>query len=264
MADDCAILEIGSETLVLTHDMMAEGTHYLPDADPFDVAWKLVATNLSDLAAKGADPVGVLLGYSLSDKDERFIEGLQEALIRFDVPLMGGDTIRAKGPATHGLTAIGRATHTPVPSREGAKVGDAIYVTGELGRALLGFEGDQDHSDAFSRPTPRLKEGQALAPLVTAMMDVSDGLLLDCWRLAEASNATCALESKLIPVAKADRFNDCIRWGDDYELLCTAPANSALLSGVKRIGWVCETDGDRILVDGQPLAVGEKLGFQHT
>ena len=156
--DDCAVLQIGSETLVITHDMMAEGTHFRGNADPFDVAWKLVASNLSDLAAKGAEPIGVLLGHSLGEDDARFLDGLGAALTQYGIGLLGGDTVAATGPRTLGLTAIGRATHTPVPSRSGAQIGDALYVTGTLGRAMLGFEGDADHLDAFNRPSPRLAE----------------------------------------------------------------------------------------------------------
>jgi thiamine-monophosphate kinase len=91
--DDAAALNVGAETLVLTHDMMVEGVHWLPGQDPADVAWKLVAVNLSDLAAKGAEPLGVLLGYSLGDNDVRFAAGLGEVLAAFEVPLLGGDTV---------------------------------------------------------------------------------------------------------------------------------------------------------------------------
>ena len=108
--DDCAVLEIGGETLVFTHDMMAEGVHYVSWQDPADIAWKLVATNMSDLAAKGAEPVGVLLGYRMGADDARFLAGLEEALAHYGAPLLGGDTISGIGPQTLGLTAIGRAT----------------------------------------------------------------------------------------------------------------------------------------------------------
>jgi len=99
LSDDCAVLTIGAETLVITHDMMAEGTHFRPDADMADVAWKLVASNLSDLAAKGAEPVGVLLGHMLGRDDARFLEGLHAALTAFGAPLLGGDTVAATSVA---------------------------------------------------------------------------------------------------------------------------------------------------------------------
>src|SRR6478609_9058298 len=190
LADDVAVLDLGAETLVLTHDMLVEGVHFLPDQSRADVAWKLVATNLSDLAAKGAEPLGVLLGYMLGEDQTEFHAGLTEVLEHYGVPLLGGDTVSGGPPQALGLTAIGRATHRPVPSRGGAQPGDALWVTGTLGAAMLGFEtlheGGSD-GGAYLRPMARLAEGQALAPLVTAMMDVSDGLLLDAWRMAEAS-----------------------------------------------------------------------------
>ncbi len=271
--DDAAVLEVGGETLVLTHDMMVEGVHWLPAQDPADVAWKLVATNLSDLAAKGAEPIGVLLGYSLGGDDLRFIDGLRDALATFDVPLLGGDTVGggpSNRPATraHGLTAIGRATHRPVPSRGGAQAGDAVWVTGTIGAAMLGFDAvltDPEHARAFARPTPLLAEGRALAPLVTAMMDVSDGLLLDASRIALASNVCLALDRAAIPlapgVAAADRADEALRWGDDYQLLFTLPAGVAPPVTATRIGAVCAPGQFPVLLDGAP--VEGPLGYLH-
>ena len=263
LADDAAILEIGGETLVLTHDSMAEGTHFRAEADMADVAWKLVATNLSDLAAKGAEPVGVLLGHSLGRGDEAFLSGLEEVLKAFQTPLMGGDTVRADGPRTFGLTAIGRATHTPVPARSGASPGDAVYVTGIIGRAMLGFEGHPDHVDAYGRPNPLLGEGRKLAPVVSAMMDVSDGLLLDCWRMAWASDCTFEIDTASVPVADPGRREECLRWGDDYQLLFTAPEKVELPVKATRIGTVCARTSAPLTVDGVPMPDADGLGYTH-
>ena len=115
LADDAAVLEVGGEALVLTHDMLVEGVHFLSTADWADVAWKLVATNLSDLAAKGAEPLGVLLGFMLGEEAGRFAEGLAEVLDHYGVPLLGGDTVSGGPPRSLGLTAIGRATG-PAPT----------------------------------------------------------------------------------------------------------------------------------------------------
>src|SRR5690606_15305605 len=159
--------------------------------DMADVAWKLVATKISDLAAKGARPVGVLLGMMLGADDARFARGLGEVLAHYNVPLLGGDTVRGARPRSDGLTAVGEAVHTPVPSRSGAQPGDGLWVTGAMGATMMGFEALDTGSDAepraFRRPEARIAEGLALAPLVTAMMDVSDGLLIDAFRMAEAS-----------------------------------------------------------------------------
>ena len=263
LRDDCALIEVGGETLVITHDMMAEDTHFRRDADLADVAWKLVAMNLSDLAAKGAEPLGILLGHSLSHADERFLTGLREVLTVYNVPIMGGDTIASTGANTFGLTAIGRATHCPVPSRGGAKAGDALYVTGTLGKAMLGFEGAEEHVDAFNRPQPKLDEGRALAPLVSAMMDISDGLLLDCWRIGHESDATIELRPDTIPVADQNRIDDCVRWGDDYELLFTAAPDVKLPVPATRIGTVKPRDEAPLLFGATPMRSPGSLGYQH-
>lgn len=269
LADDCAVLEVGGETLVLTHDMMVEGVHWLAGQDPADVAWKLLATNLSDLAAKGAEPIGVLLGYSLAADNARFAEGLGAALAHFNVPLLGGDTVRSPGPQTIGLTALGRARHRPVPSRSGARAGDSVWITGPVGAAMLGFEalcaGDtKADTSAYRRPVPRLAEGRALAPLVSAMMDVSDGLLLDSSRMAEASAVTIALDPALIPLPASlppQRARDAMAWGDDYELLFTLPPGREPPCPAQCIGTVLPR-GDAPLLLGGAAPQGA-LGYEH-
>jgi thiamine-monophosphate kinase len=253
LADDAAVLEVGGETLVISHDMLVEGVHFLPTADWADVAWKLVATNLSDLAAKGAEPLGVLLGFMLGNGSERFAEGLAEALEHFGVPLLGGDTVAGGSPRAFGLTALGRATHRPVPSRAGAQPG---------------FEALRDRtgadSTAYRRPLARLAEGEALAPLATAMMDVSDGLLLDAWRIAEASEVSLAIDSAAVPVAVPDeRRFDALRWGDDYELLFTLPAGSAPPVAATRIGRVEARGFALLFLDGEPIMNRAALGYEH-
>lgn len=268
LADDAAVLEVGEETLVLTHDMLVEGVHFLPTADWADVAWKLVAVNLSDLAAKGAEPLGVLLGFMLGSGAERFAEGLADVLDHYGVPLLGGDTVAGGPPRAFGLTAIGRATRRPVPSRAGAQAGDALWVTGQLGAAMLGFEALRDRtggdSTTYRRPLARLAEGQALAPTVTAMMDVSDGLLLDAWRMAEASEVSLAIDGAAIPIAAPEeRRFDAIRWGDDYELLFTLPADSEPPVPATRIGQAEPRGFVPLFLDGEPIANSEGLGYEH-
>ena len=273
LTDDCAVLEIGGETLILTHDMMVEGVHWLPGQDPADVAWKLVTTNLSDLAAKGAEPIGVLLGYSLGPDDLRFVEGLREVLDAYDVPLLGGDTVGGGAVQALGLTALGRATHRPVPSRGGARAGDTVWITGVVGAAMLGFDAvrggldDWDHGRAFARPVPLLAEGRALAPLVTAMMDVSDGLLLDASRIAVVSRVTLALDSSAIPLASgvmaSGREGEALRWGDDYQLLFTLPAGVQSPVAASRIGHTRPAGQFPILLDGLPPDPSQPLGYLH-
>lgn len=266
LADDAAVLEFGGETLVLTHDTLVEDVHVLEGQDPADIAWKLVAVNLSDLAAKGAEPVGILLSHMLGPDDHRFVTGIEEVLSAYDVPLLGGDTVRGNGRRVWGCTAIGRAAHTPVPSRSGAKPGDTVYLAGPIGKAMLGFEALRDDIDgddtAYRRPEPQLALGKALAPLVTAMMDVSDGLLLDASRIAAASDVTIALDrDALAGLAPEGRLDDAIRWGDDYVLLCTGPPGLCRTHPVTPVGEVRARGDHALLLDGMPP--DGALGYTH-
>jgi thiamine-monophosphate kinase len=138
-----------------------------------------------------------------------------------------------------------------------------VWITGPVGLAMLGFEGAGEYRAAFDRPMPRLAEGRALAPHVSAMMDVSDGLLLDAFRLAEASGVTLALDAAAIPVADPAHFEKCIRWGDDYELLFTAPPTAALPLPAHRIGTVTQRGSSPLLIGQTALSDPATLGYRH-
>jgi thiamine-monophosphate kinase len=268
LRDDAAVLEVGGEALVLTHDMLVEGIHFLPAQSRADVAWKLVARNLSDLAAKGAEPLGVLLGYMLGPDDEAFCAGLAEVLEHYGVPLLGGDTVSGGPPQALGLTAVGHAVHRPVPSRGGARPGDALWLTGALGAAMVGFEALREGTGAdtlaYRRPMARLAEGQALAPLASAMMDVSDGLLLDAWRMAEASEVSLAINGAAVPIAAPEpRRLDALRWGDDYELLFTLAPGAEPPIPATRIGAVEPRGFAPLVLDGEPIVNRAGLGWEH-
>ena len=282
LLDDTAAITLGSETLILTHDMMAEDVHWLPTADAADVAWKLVSANLSDLAAKGARPLGLLLGFMLGDGvwDRRFASGLQAALAHYDVPLLGGDTVSNRGDKRAlGMTAIGAASFKPVPSRSGAQPGDILYVTGTLGDALAGFEmaevgleGASALMAAYHRPVAKLAEGQSLAPLVTAMMDVSDGLLIDAERIASASKVKIGIDLANIPLSipyRQQRGNSidsrlqAASWGDDYQLLFTAPASLALPVAATIVGNVVTGSGLSLTDAEAAIPLPATLGYQH-
>jgi thiamine-monophosphate kinase len=291
LADDAAVLAIGGETLVLTHDMIVEGVHYLPTDPPEDVAWKLVAVNLSDLAGKGARPLAALLGYSLgeADWDRAFAKGLGTAISAFGLPLLGGDTVAmpAGAPRALGLTAIGRAA-APVPSRGGAGPGDQLWVSGSIGDAGAGLERLRQgfHDPAFlieryRNPRPRLEAGERLAPSVSAMMDVSDGLLIDAGRMAAASGCAVAIALDDLPLSadyldlrgddRAARLAAATA-GDDYELLFAAapdraPAILALADEIalpfSPIGRF-EAGAGLALADADgPVALPADLGFEH-
>jgi thiamine-monophosphate kinase len=289
LLDDAAVLDIGGRFLVLTHDMLVEGVHYLPDDPPADVAWKLLAVNLSDLAAKGARPLGVLLGYSLGEGewDEAFVAGLGTALGAFALPLLGGDTVRGSGPRTLALTAIGEA-QGPVPSRAGGRAGDHLWVSGTIGDAgagLRGLTGETDRDpflvERYRNPRPRLEAGQRLAPLVRAMMDVSDGLLIDSSRLAQASSVAVEIDLASLPLSEAllatsgdgrDARLAAATAGDDYELLfAAAPDRAAEILALQdelglplsRIGILADGSGLSLTDAGEPVPLPPRLGWVH-
>jgi thiamine-monophosphate kinase len=291
LVDDAAVLTLGDRSLVLTQDMIVEGVHYLPDDPPADVAWKLVAVNLSDLAAKGARPLGVLLSFTLIGEESwnrAFVAGLGQALNAFDLPLLGGDTVSAPAgaPRSLGLTAIGEAA-APVPSRSDAKPGDQLWVSGAIGDAGAGLEALQrgwdqpELIDRYRTPRPRLEAGLGLAPIVSAMMDVSDGLMIDALRLAHASEVAIALDLAEIPLSPAyllahgsnlDSRLAAATAGDDYELLFTAAAErgaeiarlaESLGLSLTPIGTVEAGRGLRLSDGAVRVALPPSLGWEH-
>jgi len=283
LADDAAVLEVAAGGLVLTHDVLAEGVHYLADSDPADVAWKLAAVNLSDLAAKGATPLGALLGFTLGDGawDAAFAAALGEVLAHYDMPLLGGDSVRLPGgsPRVLGLTAIGRAPDGGAPSRGGARAGDRLWVTGTIGDAGAGLALCRDRRSAptelvgaYLRPRPRLAEGRALAPQVAAMMDVSDGLLIDAARMAAASGAGLTIALDEIPLSPAlvgfagdDRAARlaAATAGDDYQLLFALPPDRAPPVAATTIGQFADGSGLSLSEHGKAIALPARLGFVH-
>jgi thiamine-monophosphate kinase len=294
LADDAAVIAppLGRE-LVLTHDMLVERVHYLPGDPPGDIAWKLVAVNLSDLAAKGATPLGVLMGYALARTqawDAAFAAGLAEVLTAFSVPLLGGDTVAmpAGAPRAMGLTAIGSVAPGLAPARSGARDGDLLWGTGTIGDAGLGLrialgelDGPAALLDAYRRPQPRLKVGQAVAPIVHAMADVSDGVLIDAGRIAAASGLAVTVDLDAVPLSDAFRSIagedraarlTAVTSGDDYELLFAAPqqASEALLTicqplglTVSAIGRFTSGAGLDLHDSGGSVRLPERLGYEH-
>ncbi|MEE9434790.1 MAG: thiamine-phosphate kinase [Sphingorhabdus sp.] len=289
LADDAAIFPFGRHKLVMTHDMMIEGVHFLSAANPGDVAWKLVAVNLSDLAAKGAKPLGMLLGVGRTGDeawDAGFVAGLKQAIDHFGVPLLGGDTVSMgeSNIKALGLTAIGEAKGHIIPARCDAKVGDAVYVTGSIGDGWAGLQialGTIDADDgeisatllkAHNRPLPKLAEGRALSSLVSAMMDISDGLLLDAKRIADASGINIAIDMTQIPLSKQykavvgddlDARMKAAIGGDDYQLLLTASPETVLPVPLTRVGICRPGSGLKLHEHGEGIAMPDRLGFVH-
>lgn len=283
--DDAAVLSwpVGLD-LVATHDMLAEGVHFTPVCPPADIGWKLVAVNLSDLAAMGARPVAVLLGAGIgADRDPAWagalLEGIGQALDRFGGALVGGDTIRSGPASVLALTALGAVPPGGALGRAGARVGDDLWVSGTIGDAGLGLEVAKGRRGAdagllrrYRRPTPRVGLGRALCGLASACVDVSDGLLLDASRLADASGVALQIDSARIPLSDRARSSGVpvailAAMGDDYELLFSAQVAArpgieavarATATAVTRIGRVVQGTG--ITIDGvRP----QKLGHLH-
>ncbi|KQS49681.1 MULTISPECIES: thiamine-phosphate kinase [unclassified Sphingomonas] len=270
--DDTALLDAGP--LVVTTDTLVEGIHFLPTDPAQDVAWKLVATNLSDLAAKGARPEGVLLNYPLSDDawDRAFLEGLADVLTTFDTRIIGGDTVTLPPNAPRVLTLTAFGSNAAAPARSGARDGDALYVTGTIGDAgaglaiALGAEGPAELLAAYRRPYPRLTDGRILAPHVHAMMDVSDGLLIDASRMALASDLAVSIDLARIPLSATYRAFSGDRLaaataGDDYQLLFAAPQD--FITDAILIGAFSAGSGLTLHDSGTPVPLPPSLGYEH-
>ena len=287
LADDAAVLG----DLVLTHDSIAEGVHFLPDDPPASVGWKLVAVNLSDLAAKGAAPRAALMSATIGGDgqwEEAFLAGVAAACESYGLPLVGGDTIALPdgAPRVLGLTAIGRGG-TRVPARSGGRPGDRLWLAGSLGDAAAGLEilrGDGRAFgplvEAYRRPVPLLAAGRDLAPLASAMMDVSDGLLLDCARLCAASGCGARIDLDALPLSRAfiaERGRDrrarlfAATGGDDYALLCAFPAGVDPLLSISLpdrailtpIGTLTAGDGIALFDGLGEVPPPERLGYEH-
>lgn len=257
--DDCALIQPtpGME-LAVTTDLLVAGTHFFPDTDPRKLGWKSLAVNLSDLAAMGAQPRWVTLAGSLPEVDEAWIaafaDGLFACAAEFGVDVIGGDTTR--GPLSLCITALGEVPAGQALRRDGARVGDDIWVSGRPGLAALGLAHLQGKVDlpepwrrlclaALEKPRPRVQLGLALRGLASAAIDVSDGLLADLGHLAERSQVAAVVQLVQLPhLPKSARPGsadeaipralalDCqVAGGDDYELCFTASPAQRLAIG---------------------------------
>lgn len=296
LTDDAAFLaaEPGTE-LVMTVDAMVAGVHFLPDDPPDLIARKLLRVNLSDLAAKGAAPLAVLMAAAFpKDVDEpwlrAFAAGLAEDLDAFGLPLIGGDTVSTPGPLTLSVTALGRVPAGKGLLRSGAAVGEVVWLSGSLGDGALGLAAAQGLplagvdaggmtflADRYRLPCPRVSVGPRLVGLARASMDVSDGLVQDLGHLARASRVGAVVEVDRLPLSPAARaalaaddslLARVLTGGDDYELLFTAPPEAAPAlvaltaeTGVPltAIGRIVDGEGVRVLD-----AAGRTLGLKAT
>lgn len=257
LLDDAAsYLPPEGHELILTTDALVAGVHFFPADPPDVVARKALRVNLSDLAAKGARPVGYLLTLALpedwtSDWLDGFAEGLAADQEEFSVALFGGDTVRTAGPLLVSITAFGVVAEGHAPRRTGASAGQRLYVTGTVGDAALGLRIRQDASlrarwglderqaehllDRYLLPEPRMKAGPLIADFASAAMDISDGLAGDLQRLCRASDVGAVLDAERVPLSSAAAravgadpaaLAAVLTGGDDYEILAAVDADS--------------------------------------
>jgi thiamine-monophosphate kinase len=292
--DDAALIAVtpGMELAVST-DTLVAGRHFFEDAEPYDVGYKAMAVNLSDMAAMGARPRWATLSLTLAAADARWLEqfsyGFLELSRIHQVDLIGGDTTR--GPLAVCVQIMGEVSPGKALRRSGARPGDELWVSGEVGDAALALSclrGDfelqgQERSQVMRRlnqPQPRVALGQGLIGLATSAIDVSDGLVADLGHIAEASSARVVIDWESVPLSPAagrDRHHPLVQrcalaGGDDYELAFTGPPGVGpelgLLGGrlgvaLTRIGRI-EAGAGVTVLDRAGKTVGlAETGFDH-
>ena len=299
LTDDAAVYAPpGGHEVVLKADLIAEGIHFFSDDPPKSIASKALRVNLSDLAAKGATPVGYLLSLALhADWTEAWIAGFAAGLAadqaRYGVSLFGGDTSRAAGGTVVSVAAFGEAPKGSIVRRAGAKPGDIVFVSGTIGDAALGLRirlgtldampagGSADHLlDRYLHPQPRVELAPVIRRYATASLDVSDGLVGDFAHICKQSGVGGEIEAAAVPLsagAKALVASDptalatVLTGGDDYEILATVRegdadefATASAMAGVPmtRIGRVIEGQGPPVVLGPEgPIRLGH---FSHT
>ena len=254
IGDDAALLAPPPDhELAVAIDTLVEGVHFPAATDPADVGWKSLAVNLSDLAAMGATPAWALLSLTLPDADGDFVrafaDGFAELARRHDVALVGGDT--AHGPLSVSVCVHGFVPRGQALRRDGARVGDAVYVTGTPGDAAAALRCLQASDVVAStlrgrldRPVPRVATGLALRSLAHACIDVSDGLVADLGHICRASGVGMDIDVDRLPLSDAlmeqvdaaTARKLALGGGDDYELCFTAPRDDRVLQAVARVG----------------------------
>lgn len=303
IGDDGAVLSCRPDSqLVVVTDTLIEGVHFLRETEAYDIAWKSLAVNLSDLAAMGAVPAFFSLALTLpnsllTSKNNQawlksFSQGLSDLATQYDIALVGGDTTHADQLSititAHGWVETGQAI-----TRAGAQPGDDIYVSGTIGDGGLGLRLLQSSStpnshlvdhlavSKLNRPQPRVALGRALQGIASSAIDISDGLLADLNHILQVSSVGAVVDATDIPISEAMQqyltetadWNFPLSCGDDYELCFTVAADKAdlvteiskaLAVPLKRIGRI-SADGGHLLVErnGQSVKFDKALGFEH-
>ncbi len=263
--------------MIATMDTLVEGTHFLPSDPIGTVGQKLIRVNVSDILAKGARPHEALLSVSWSSQRSEqdfaaLMAGIATDLKQYGIDLLGGDFVTVDGPVCLSLTLTGVCYGEGPVRRRGARIGDEVWVSGQIGWGHIGLEaarakpGD-DLADRYRVPAlPNPDVAKTVSDAATASLDVSDGLLIDAYRLAEASDCGIMLDLADVPLARPSSDLEQIMaqctGGDDYQVLMTAPAGQVLEEFTK-IGIVIEDPGLSLNFRGQSVNLPETLGFEH-
>ena len=294
VGDDCALFgSTPGHEWAITTDMLIAGRHFFPSDGPGTIGHKAMAVNLSDLAAMGATPRYALLAIALPSDDEKFLRGFAGGFFglaqKYGVEVIGGDTTRG-GLLTLSVTALGEVPEGQALRRDGARVGDDVWVSGTLGDAALALAHHQgglqltteEAVACFPRlyvPTPRIELGIALRGIATACIDVSDGFAADLGHVLECSGVGAQVTFEALPLSAAAAAHveepaarDCVlAGGDDYELVFTAPPDRRLQIDkiaeslglrLSRVGSIVAGSDLAVLRAGEPMILA-RTGFDH-
>lgn len=298
IGDDAALVSVAEGfELAVSADMLVSGTHFFADADPYQLGWKSLAVNVSDMAAMGALPKWATLAIALPQEYavwlNEFSKGFFACADTFEIDLIGGDTTRT--PIKEGLTIsiqiMGEIPKGKAIKRNGAKIGDDIWVSGTLGKAALALRhllGEliippamlDEHLLALNMPQPRVTLGLALRGIATSCLDISDGILGDLQHILKASQVGAVVKLNALPTSKliADQLsqsaiqNCLLAGGDDYELCFTAPKNKSgeiealsqtLNLPLTKIGHITDEPKLQVLDADQQALVLNQLGYNH-
>lgn len=286
LLDDAAVLQPpAGHDLVLTKDALVASVHFFPDDPPDTIARKALRVNLSDLAAKGATPIGFMLGLGLPEGWTEpwlahFTGGLRDDATTFNCPLFGGDTVKSAGALVLSITAIGMVPAGHMVRRDGGRPGDDLFVTGTIGDGALGLIERQRQRagatcdarlvDRYLLPQPRMALAPALLAHAHAAMDISDGLVGDATKLAVASVCGLEIEARDVPLSSAAKrmiahtpslLQTALTGGDDYEILAAvSPGSAALFCTAAKAAGVTLTKIGR-LTDAKTINVRDESGL---
>jgi len=286
IGDDCAALDFGDEYLLVSTDMITEKTH-IPDVmTPWQIGWFIIAINLSDIAAKGGQPLGLVLSLGLpKNTTESFLKelmkGANDCATKYGTTIIGGDT-KENSQITICGTAFGTVRKDEFMSRKGAKPGDIVAVTGTLGKAGAGYFALQHNLKGkilkdILEPQPKIKEGRTLAKqkTVTSCMDISDGLSSSLYQLQELNKVGFEIKKDCIPLSPSlfdlaekhteiDVHEYALHFGGEYELLLTIPPDAFEQAREKltAIGTVTK-EQDIALIDGASKTILKNKGYEH-